>query len=140
MAAHLGAGGRRDLYRFDLHAMGRGLGRIADRRGADRVVLAERRQGGRGVKRPFELNISGLPTYGFGTRMTTWWGTLAFCVLEGTGFALGAAAYLYLWLNNPEWPIETGPPRLLWGSLVLFVMLASLWPNLRIERHARDEN
>ena len=37
-----------------------------------------------------------LPHYGFGSRMTTWWGTLGFCVLEGTGFALAAGAYLYL--------------------------------------------
>jgi len=91
------------------------------------------------MKRPFELDVSALPTYGFGTRMTTWWGTLAFCVLEGTGFALTAASYLYLRVNNAEWPIETGPPGLLWGSLILLVMLASLWPNFIAERHARDE-
>jgi heme/copper-type cytochrome/quinol oxidase subunit 3 len=92
------------------------------------------------VKRPFELDVSGLPAYGFGTRMTTWWGTLAFCALEGTGFALAAAAYLYLWVNNREWPIETGPPDLLWSSLVLLVMLASLWPNLLATRDARNED
>ena len=72
--------------------------------------------------------------------MTTWWGTLAFCVLEGTGFALAAAAYLFLWVNNPDWPIETGPPGLLWSSLALLVMLASLWPNLLATRSARSED
>jgi cytochrome c oxidase subunit III len=92
------------------------------------------------MRRPFELDVSGLPTYGFGPRMTMWWGTLAFCVLEGTGFALAAAAYLFLWVNNPDWPIETGPPGLLWSSLVLLVMLASLWPNLLGTRHARNED
>jgi cytochrome c oxidase subunit III len=92
------------------------------------------------VKRPFELDVSALPTYGFGTRMTMWWGTLAFCVLEGAGFALAAAAYLFLWVNNPDWPIETGPPGLLWSSLVLLVMLASLWPNLLATRDARNED
>jgi cytochrome c oxidase subunit III len=92
------------------------------------------------VKPPFELDVSGLPTYGFGTRMTMWWGTLAFCVLEGAGFALAAAAYLFLWVNNPDWPIETGPPGLLWSSLVLLVMLASLWPNLLATRDARNED
>jgi cytochrome c oxidase subunit 3 len=92
------------------------------------------------VKRPFELDVSQLPTYGFGTRMTMWWGTLGFCVLEGTGFALAAAAYLFLWVNNPDWPIETGPPGLLWSSLVLLVMLASLWPNLLATRNARRED
>jgi cytochrome c oxidase subunit 3 len=92
------------------------------------------------VKRPFELDVSQLPTYGFGKRMTMWWGTLGFCVLEGTGFALAAAAYLFLWVNNPDWPIETGPPGLLWSSLVLLVMLASLWPNLLAARNARNED
>jgi cytochrome c oxidase subunit III len=92
------------------------------------------------VKRPFELDVSALPTYGFGTRMTMWWGTLAFCVLEGAGFALAAAAYLFLWVNNSDWPIETGPPGLLWSSLVLLVMLASLWPNLLATRDARNED
>jgi cytochrome c oxidase subunit 3 len=92
------------------------------------------------VKPPFELDVSGLPTYGFGTRMTMWWGTLAFCVLEGAGFALAAAAYLFLWVNNPDWPIETGPPGLLWSTLVLVVMLASLWPNLLATRNARNED
>jgi cytochrome c oxidase subunit III len=92
------------------------------------------------MTRPFELDVSGLPTYGFGTRMTMWWGTLAFCVLEGTGFALATAGYLFLWVNNPDWPIETGPPGLLWSSLVLLVMLASLWPNLLATRDARNED
>ena len=92
------------------------------------------------MKPPFELDVSGLPTYGFGTRMTMWWGTLAFCVLEGAGFALAAAAYLFLWVNNPDWPIETGPPGLLWSTLVLVVMLASLWPNLLATRNARNED
>lgn len=92
------------------------------------------------MKPPFELDVSGLPTYGFGTRMTMWWGTLAFCVLEGAGFALAGAAYLFLWVNNPDWPIETGPPGLLWSTLVLVVMLASLWPNLLATRNARNED
>lgn len=47
-------------------------------------------------------DLSGLPTYGFGPRMTTWWGTLAFCVLEGTGFALIIAGYLYVAFLNRE--------------------------------------
>jgi len=41
-------------------------------------------------------DVSALPTYGFGPRMTTTWGTLGFCALEGTGFALAVGAYLYL--------------------------------------------
>lgn len=92
------------------------------------------------MSRPRDLDVSGLPTYAFGSRMTTWWGTLGFCALEGTGFALAAGAYLFLMVNSPEWPLDTGPPRLLWGTLVLLVMLASVWPNIRVGRDAREED
>lgn len=86
-----------------------------------------------------DLDVSGLPTYAFGTRMTTWWGTLGFCALEGMGFALAMAAYLFLWVNSAEWPLDAGPPRLLWGTLILLVMLASLWPNRLAQRNAKAE-
>lgn len=91
------------------------------------------------MTRPPELDVSDLPTYAFGTRMTTWWGTLGFCVLEGMGFALAIAAYLFLWVNSVEWPLDTGPPGLLWGTLILLVMLASLLPNWLAQRNARAE-
>jgi cytochrome c oxidase subunit III len=47
-------------------------------------------------------DVSALPHYGFGSRMTTWWGTLGFCVLEGTGFAMAIGACLYLAFLNPQ--------------------------------------
>ena len=37
-------------------------------------------------------DVSGLPDYGFGSRMTTLWGTLGFMALEGIGFALASGA------------------------------------------------
>jgi cytochrome c oxidase subunit III len=92
------------------------------------------------VRRPRELDVSGLPTHGFGPRPTTWWGTLGFIVLEGTGFAIGAAAYLYLMVLNPDWPLDARPPDLFWSSVILLVMLASLWPNRLVERNARAED
>ena len=55
------------------------------------------------------LDVSALPEYGFGSRMTTWWGTLGFCVLEGTGFALAIGTYLYLAFLNPKWPLSAPP-------------------------------
>jgi cytochrome c oxidase subunit III len=67
-------------------------------------------------------------------------GRLPFIVLEGTGFAIGAAAYLYLMVINPDWPLDIGPPDLFWSSVILLVLLASLWPNRLIERSARAEN
>jgi heme/copper-type cytochrome/quinol oxidase subunit 3 len=75
------------------------------------------------------LDVSQLPTYGFGPQMTPWWGTLAFCVLEGTGFALVVGAYLYAAWLNPEWPLSVPPPGLVWSSLLTALLVASLWPN-----------
>jgi cytochrome c oxidase subunit III len=74
-------------------------------------------------------DLSGLPTYGFGHRMTVAWGTLAFIILEGMGFVIGAGAYLYLAWLNPEWPLSVRPPDLFWSSLLTVVLLASLGPN-----------
>jgi heme/copper-type cytochrome/quinol oxidase subunit 3 len=81
-----------------------------------------------------------LPTYAFGPRMTTWWGTLAFCALEGTGFALAAGAYLYLvWLNQ-QWPLAELPPDLLWSSLLTAALVVSAWPNHRAGVAAKEED
>lgn len=86
------------------------------------------------------LDVSGLPTHAYGPRMTMWWGTLGFIVLEGTGFALGAAAYLYLMVVNADWPLDARPPDLFWSSLILLVLLASILPNVIAERSARAED
>ena len=50
-----------------------------------------------------------------GTASPTWWGTLAFMLIEGTGFALAIAVYLYLMSLAPTWPIDAPPPDLLAG-------------------------
>jgi cytochrome c oxidase subunit 3 len=85
-------------------------------------------------------DVSALPTYAFGVRMTTWWGTLGFCAIEGMGFALAIATYLYLVHVNPQWPLADSAPNHWPGTAVLVILLASLWPNLLAERHAREEN
>jgi heme/copper-type cytochrome/quinol oxidase subunit 3 len=85
-------------------------------------------------------DISALPTYAWGPRMTMWWGTLGFCALEGMGFALAIGAYLYLVQVNPQWPLADLAPNHWPGTLVLVILLASIWPNFLAERHAREEN
>ncbi|MBV8913228.1 MAG: hypothetical protein JOZ05_09345, partial [Acetobacteraceae bacterium] len=42
------------------------------------------------------LDVSGLPLHGIGPESVTWWGALGFMLIEGTGFALVIAVYLYL--------------------------------------------
>lgn len=85
-------------------------------------------------------DVSSLPTYAFGPRMTTWWGTLGFCALEGMGFALGIGGYLYLAFLNPQWPLSVPPPDLLWSGILTTVLLASLVPNYLAKAAAKAEN
>ena len=75
------------------------------------------------------LDVSRLPTYAMGHRSPMWWGTLGFCVLEGTGFALAIGAYLYLSFLNPQWPLSAPPPDLLWSSLLTGLLVLSVIPN-----------
>jgi heme/copper-type cytochrome/quinol oxidase subunit 3 len=85
------------------------------------------------------LNLRALPTYGFGAKALTWWGTLAFIAIEGSVFAMAVGAYFYLSALAERWPPSTLPEH--WpGSVMLALLLMSLWPNLRIESLARAEN
>jgi heme/copper-type cytochrome/quinol oxidase subunit 3 len=75
-------------------------------------------------------DVSGLPTYAYGHHMTTWWGTLAFIALEGTGFVLASGAYLYLVAVNSRWPLNESPPGLVWSSTLTVFLLLSVVPNV----------
>ena len=83
-------------------------------------------------------SLGALPTYAFGSRGPIWWGTLGFMLIEGTAFVLAAGAYLYIRGRDLHWPPEgTAPPDLLWGTLFTVVMLASLAPNLWLDKAAK---
>jgi cytochrome c oxidase subunit III len=75
------------------------------------------------------LDVSALPSYGFGSRSLMWWGTLGVIAIEGTAFVLTAFAYLYLRTRVEVWPPGVPPPSALWGTLNTAVLLASLLPN-----------
>ncbi|MBZ7927239.1 cytochrome c oxidase subunit 3 (plasmid) [Ensifer adhaerens] len=85
-------------------------------------------------------DLTTLPAHGFGTASPTWWGTLAFMLIEGTGFALTVAVYLYLMALAPRWPLNAPPPDLLPGTLLTAVLLLSLLPNILIARWARTQD
>ena len=85
-------------------------------------------------------DLTKLPAHGFGTASPTWWGTLAFMLIEGTGFALTVAVYLYLMALAPRWPLNAPPPDLFPGTLLTAVLLLSLLPNILIARWARDQD
>src|ERR1700710_2134525 len=120
----------------DLLAVGSGMGVDSGRDHADRLVLAQRKPGGRVMKQRVVLDLSKLPAHGMGTASPTWWGTSAFMLIEGTGFALSLMVYLYLMSIAQVWPLEAPAPDLLAGSLVTVVLLASIVPNVMLSRFA----
>jgi len=84
-------------------------------------------------------DFSGLPLHGSTSASPTWWGTLAFMLLEGSAFALGIGMYLYLLSIAPAWPIAAPPPDLGPGSLVTLILLSSLVPNWLVGRWAKQQ-
>lgn len=93
--------------------------------------MAERVEG-----RPV-LDVSGLPTVAFGTRSPTWWGIIGMMMIEGMVFVLMIASYFYLHSRSVEWPLESNPPDLFWGTLNTIVFLLSLIPNEWYRRRAK---
>jgi cytochrome c oxidase subunit III len=85
------------------------------------------------------LELANLPLHGMGNASPTWWGTFAFMLLEGTGFALVIAIYLYLGSLARAWP-PAPPPDLLPGSLVTLMLVSSVVPNLLLSRWAEQRD
>jgi cytochrome c oxidase subunit III len=88
------------------------------------------------MKEKVVLDLSHLPLHATGTASLTFWGTSAFMLIEGSGFALAIAVYLYLMANAPSWPLNAPPPDLLPGTILTILLLASLVPNLLVTRWA----
>lgn len=84
-----------------------------------------------------EHDLSDLPTFGFGPRTLTWWGTLGFMALEGTGFVLAVGSYLYLMTLAPKWPLNAPQPDYWPGTVVTLLLLASMPLNLLLSRWAK---
>jgi heme/copper-type cytochrome/quinol oxidase subunit 3 len=92
------------------------------------------------IKERVVTDVSRLPLHGKRSASVTWWGTLAFMLLEGTGFALAIAIYLYLMSVAPLWPLNAPLPDLGPGTWVTLVLLVSAIPNLFVTRWARNED
>lgn len=86
------------------------------------------------------LNLGRLPLHGMGPASVTWWGTLAFMLIEGTGFALTIAVYLYLMSLARVWPINAPPPDLLPGTLMTLILGISVVPNILLSRWAEQQD
>jgi cytochrome c oxidase subunit III len=86
------------------------------------------------------IDLSRLPLHGLGRASVTWWGTMAFMLIEGTGFALVIAVYLYLMSLASSWPIDAPLPQLLPGTIVTLILIASVVPNYLIARWAERQD
>jgi cytochrome c oxidase subunit 3 len=85
----------------------------------------------------FTDDLSALPTHAFSYRSLTWWGIIAFMVIEGAAFALAIAAYFFVMAQEQEWaPRPWDPPGLLAGTTFTLVMLLSEIPNSMIKKAA----
>jgi cytochrome c oxidase subunit 3 len=91
------------------------------------------------VKEQVTEDLSALPLHGMGMASPTWWGTAAFMLIEGTGFALALAVYIYLMSLAASWPIDAPRPDLLPGTLVTLLLLGSVIPNVLVSRWAERQ-
>lgn len=86
------------------------------------------------------LDLSALPPYAYGQRSILWWGTLGFCLIEGTAFALALVAYFYLRGRAGTWPPDgIKPPDLSWGTFNTAILIASCIPNHWVKAAAERE-
>ena len=85
-------------------------------------------------------DLSSVKAYGFGFKSLWGWGLLGFMLVEGMAFLLAGGAYFYLMTQAQRWPLDSPAPELLWGTLFTLIMLASQWPNLRVDKAAHDRN
>lgn len=81
-------------------------------------------------------DLSHLPMHGHGPASPTFWGTMAFMLLEGSGFALVISVYFYLASLAPAWPPSGVSPNARPGTWITVLLLASLVPNHFVARWA----
>lgn len=86
------------------------------------------------------LDISALPTYGFGAASPMWWGTLGFIAIEATGFVLAIGATLYIAIQVGRFPLGAPPPGLVPGTVMTLLLAASVLPNIWLDRAARRQD
>jgi len=92
------------------------------------------------MKERIVADLSRLPLHGMASASATWWGTLAFMLIEATGFALALAVYLYLMSIAVTWPMDAPAPDLLPGTVVTLILAASVVPNYLVSRWAERED
>ncbi|MBW8785499.1 MAG: cytochrome C oxidase subunit III [Novosphingobium sp.] len=89
----------------------------------------------------FSTDLEPLPTHAFGHRSLTWWGIIAFFLIEGTAFVLAIAAYFYILDKEQAWPPPPfPPPTMLAGTLFTVLLLLSEIPNTLVKLAAETHD
>ena len=88
------------------------------------------------VERPV-LDVSRLPTVGFGSHSITWWGVMGMMAIEGTVFVLMIASYFYLHSRQLRVAAAPESSRPALGNRQPRLFLVSLIPNEWYRRRAR---
>jgi cytochrome c oxidase subunit III len=87
------------------------------------------------------LDVSQLPTIGFGPQAPLWWGVIGLIAIESTMFALVIGSYFYLRLNFKDWPPSNfGFPDLGAGTANMVLLLVSIAPMLWADRAAQSKD
>jgi heme/copper-type cytochrome/quinol oxidase subunit 3 len=87
----------------------------------------------------FTDDVAALPTHKFGASSLTWWGIVAYMIVEGSAFAMAFAAYFFLMGHEQGWPPEgRAAPDVLAGTLFTILILLSEIPNTMI-KHAAEK-
>jgi cytochrome c oxidase subunit III len=92
------------------------------------------------TQRRVVADLSRLPLHAMGATSPTWWGTIAFMLIEGTGFALVIGVYLYLASLAPVWPLSAPLPSPGPGTALTLLLLLSLVPNFMLSRWAEQQD
>lgn len=92
------------------------------------------------VRRGDAIDVSGIPSYGFGHRSLMWWGTAGMMAIEGSAFAFIVVVYFYLRSISDTWPYGAPAPNLLWGTVNAVLILVSAIPNWWVDRKAIDHD
>jgi cytochrome c oxidase subunit 3 len=86
------------------------------------------------------LDVSALPSHGFGLRSVLVWGALLAIAIEGTMMALALVSFLYIRGNYQVWPpTGLGPSAFRLAAVQMGLLLVSLVPTILTNRAAVRE-
>src|SRR6267154_797339 len=90
------------------------------------------------IRRRLTLDVSGLPSFAFGHRNTTWLANVFYMAIEAMMFALIFATYFYLRTRSTNWPPGHLAPAVTSGAVNAALFLVSIIPAWWVRKRAPD--